>query len=196
MMLETLDSWDKQAIVFLNSFHADWLDPIMYYVTMTEFWIPLFFFLIYLIFRDHRKQGWLVMAGIVLCILLTDRITSGFMKPYFARLRPSNEPSLTLHLVNGYHGGHYGFASSHAANTMGVALFTFLLMRRRYKFMWLMFAWAALMCYTRIYLGVHYPGDILAGTAVGLICGYIAFRFYRWLVERFGTKLAGKPPTS
>lgn len=195
-MLETLDNWDKQAIVFINSFHADWLDPIVYYVTMTEFWIPLYLYLMYLIFRDHGKRGWLVMAGIVLCIVLTDRITSGLMKPYFERLRPSNNPALTLHLVYGYRGGMYGFASSHAANTMGIAIFVFLLMRQTYRYSWLMFAWAAIMCYTRLYLGVHYPGDILAGTLVGLTAGLVAFRFYRWLVDRYGAKLSGGSSTS
>jgi len=195
-MLETLDSWDKQAIVFLNGFHADWLDPIVYYVTMTEFWIPLYIYLLYLIFRDNGKQGWLVMAAVVVCILLTDRITSGLMKPFFERLRPSNNPELTLHLVYGYHGGKYGFASSHAANTMGIALFIFLLMRQQYRYIWLMFVWAAVMCYTRIYLGVHYPGDILAGTVVGLASGYAAFRFWQWLTHRYGPKLPRGPATS
>ncbi len=187
-MLETLDSWDKQAIVFINSFHADWLDPVVYYVTITEFWIPLYLLLLYLVFRDHRKQGWLVLVGIVVCILLTDRITSGLMKPYFERLRPSRNPELEgmLHLVNGYTGGHYGFASSHAANTMGIALFMFLLMRETYRWIWLMFVWAALMCYTRLYLGVHYPGDILAGIFVGLLSGFAAFRLYKWLKRRYG----------
>ena len=78
-MLEQLDTWDKQALIFLNGFHADALDPIIYYVTRTEFWIPLYGYLIYLIFRDHKRQGWFVMAGIAVSILLTDRITAGLM---------------------------------------------------------------------------------------------------------------------
>lgn len=189
-MLQQLDTWDKQALVFLNGLHADLLDPVIFYVTKTEFWTPLYLYLIYLIFRDHRRQGWLIMAGVVVSILLTDRITSGLMKPFFERLRPSHEPSLEglLHLVQGYRGGLYGFASSHAANTMGIALFIFLLFRESYRYAWLMFAWAGIMCYTRIYLGVHYPGDILAGIAVGLACGYAAYQFYRWLEGKFPMK--------
>ena len=187
-MLEQLDTWDRQALIFLNQFHADALDPVIFYVTRTDFWIPLYALLIYLIFRNFGKQGWFVMAGIAVSILLTDQITSGLMKPFFERLRPSHNPELEgmLHLVNGYRGGLYGFASSHAANTTGIALFIFLLFRNRYRYIGLMFGWAAIMCYTRIYLGVHYPGDILVGILVGLTGGYAAFRFYGWLNGRYG----------
>jgi len=187
-MIEQIDSWDKKALVFINGFHADWLDPVMFYITMTEFWTPLFVFLLYLIFRDYKKHGWLVVAGIVVSILLTDRITAGLMKPFFERLRPSQNPELEgmLHHVNNYKGGLYGFASSHAANTCGIAVFFFLLFRDRYRYIWLMFGWVAVMCYTRLYLGVHYPGDILAGLIVGLLSGFAAFRFYEWLARKFG----------
>lgn len=186
-MLEQLDAWDRQALIFLNQFHADGLDPVVFYVTRTDFWIPLYAVLLYLIFKNYGKQGWLVVVGIAVSILLTDQITSGFMKPYFERLRPSQNPELEgmLHLVNGYRGGLYGFASSHAANTTGIALFMFLLFRSKYRYIGLMFAWAGIMCYTRIYLGVHYPGDILVGIAVGLVSGYAAFKFYEWLRGRY-----------
>ena len=185
-MLDKLDAWDRQVLIFLNQLHADALDPVVFYLTKTEVWIPLYIILLYLIFRDHKKRGWLVIVGVALCILLTDRITSGLMKPGFERLRPSHNPELEgiLHLVNGYRGGLYGFASSHAANTVGIALFVFLLFRKTYSHIWLIFLWAALMSYTRIYLGVHYPGDIIVGAGVGLACGYASFRFYKWLASR------------
>lgn len=189
-MLDLLDGWDRELLILFNQLHADALDPIVYYATKTEFWLPLYLYLIFLIFRDYRNVAWLVLSGVVISILLSDQITSGLMKPLFARLRPSHEPTLegVIHLVNGYRGGLYGFASSHAANTFGIALYFYLLMHNRYRFARLLFVWAGFMSYTRIYLGVHYPGDILVGGLVGLMSGYFAFRFYEWLKNRYGPK--------
>src|SRR6478736_4351745 len=152
----------------------------------TQFWIPLYLFLIYLIFKNFSTRGWLILAGATLSILLADQITSTLMKPFFARLRPSQEPSLQgiVHLVNDYKGGLYGFASSHAANTFATALFVWLLFRKKYKWIVFVFAWAILMTYTRIYLGVHYPGDILVGGIVGLLSGWAGFCFYQFLDRR------------
>ena len=182
-MLEKLKELDEQLFLFLNQFHSAWLDPVVFLITRTEFWIPLYAFLIYLIFRNYKKEGWLVLLGIVITIVMADQITSGLMKPFFHRLRPSNEPSLVglIHIVQEYRGGMYGFASGHAANTTGVAFFLFLLFRNNYRWIWLIFIWAFVMSYTRIYLGVHYPGDILVGMLVGLGSGYAGYRFYRRL---------------
>lgn len=190
-MIEQLKVWDEQSLLFFNQFHAAWLDPVIYQVTKTEFWIPLYALLLYLIFRNHKKEGWLILLGIAITILLADRITSGLMKPFFLRLRPTNEPSLEglLHIVQGYRGGLYGFASSHAANTTGVAFFIFLLFKDKYKWIWTIFIWAFVMSYTRIYLGVHYPGDILVGMLVGIGSGYSGFRFYRWLLSNRNKRL-------
>ncbi len=109
------------------------------------------------------------------------------MKPFFARLRPSQDPSVQtlLHLVDGYRGGLYGFASGHAANTMGVAFFVWLSMRSVYRWIGLIFIWAIVMTYTRIYLGVHYPGDILVGGVIGLFCGWIGYKASSVLLNKF-----------
>ena len=177
--------WDEQLFLWLNGFHAPWLDPVMLLITKTVFWLPLYVVLAYLIFAHYKKEGWFILAGIGLAILLSDQITSGLMKPLFARLRPSHEPHLHgwVHIVNGYEGGLYGFASSHAADTMATAFLIWLIFRKVYRWIVLIFLWALLLTYTRIYLGVHYPGDILAGMLVGILGGWIGFRFYRWLKE-------------
>src|ERR1043165_7060212 len=163
--MDSIIDFDKKLLLFLNSFHLPWLDPVMFYITKTFFWLPLYAFLIFLIFKNYKKQGWYILLGVVITVLLADQITSSLMKPYFARFRPSHEPSLQglVHLVNGYRGGLYGFASSHAANTFGTALFVWLVLKPFYKKTGWIFLWAAVVTYTRIYLGVHYPGDILVG---------------------------------
>jgi undecaprenyl-diphosphatase len=177
---------DKELFIFLNGFHADWLDPIMLFITHTRTWIPLYIFLAYLIVRDFKKSSWMPFLGIALAILLADQITSHVMKPYFERLRPSHEPSLKdiVHIVQEYRGGKYGFASSHAANTMATATFFFLLFGKKKKWIWLLFMWAALMTYSRIYLGVHYPGDIVVGTFVGILCAWLGYTLFSKLKQR------------
>lgn len=181
-MIETLMDWDTSLFLYLNQFHWDWLDPVMVLATRTESWLPLFAFLIYLIVKGYQRESWLVLLCVIITVVLADQFTSTLMKPFFHRLRPSHEPSLEslVHLVGGYRGGTYGFASSHAANTTGVALFIFLLFREKYRLAWLMFIWAFIMGYTRIYLGVHYPGDVIVGALVGIGCGYAAFKLYQW----------------
>jgi undecaprenyl-diphosphatase len=176
-MLETLIELDKELLLFLNSFHTPWLDPIMFWITKTLFWLPLYLFLLFLIIKNFKKDTWIVLIGVAITILLADQITSGFMKPFFARLRPSREPSLEglVHLVNGYTGGKYGFASSHAANTFATAFFFWLLFKERYRWVWVLFVWAVVMTYTRIYLGAHYPGDILVGMLIGLGAAWTGF---------------------
>jgi undecaprenyl-diphosphatase len=187
-MIEWLKELDRELLLYLNSFHTPFFDPIMLLITKTLFWLPLYLFLLYLIIKYFKKDWWIVIIGIAVVILLTDRITSGFMKPFFERLRPSREPSLEglVHLVmkssgKYYTGGTFGFASSHAANTFGTAMFFWLIFRHRYQWMWVLFVWATVMTYTRIYLGAHYPGDILVGLLIGLGCGWVGYKVQQWI---------------
>lgn len=182
-MLEYLKELDRELLLFFNSFHASWLDPVMLLITKTIFWLPLYGFLLFLVIKNFKKDSWIILIGIVVTIVLADQITSSFMKPFFARLRPSREPTLQglVHLVNGYTGGTYGFASSHAANTFATALFIWLLFKDKYRWIWTLFVWAVVMTYTRIYLGVHYPGDIFVGMLVGLGSAFTGYKLQRWI---------------
>lgn len=187
MMMQTLLDLDRRLLLFLNGLNHPYLDNVMFYCTQTFFWLPLYLFLIYLIIKNYKKQAWYVLLGVAVTVTLANEITSSLMKPFFERLRPSQDPSLQglVHLVNGYRGGLYGFASSHAANTFGTAVFVWLALKPFYKQIGWVFVWAAFMTYTRIYLGVHYPGDILVGGLVGTACGWFGYRLARWLINKF-----------
>lgn len=190
-MLEKIMEWDRELLVFLNSYHAPWLDPVMYFTSQTLFWLPLYIYLLVIVLKEYRKTAWIPLVGIAIAIVLADNITAQIMKPYFERLRPSREPLLQgiVHLVTRpsgelYTGGKYGFASSHAANTFATALYFTLLLGKRYRWILALFVWAAGMTYTRIYLGVHYPGDIIVGAIVGLLSGYAGFKLQEWITRK------------
>jgi undecaprenyl-diphosphatase len=191
LMIETLLDWDTKLLLWLNSFHHPAIDPVVYLCSQTWFWIPLYAFLLWLVVKDHRKNSWIVAAAVALTITFTDQVTSSLMKPYFERLRPSHEASLAgkLHVVQTlsgevYTGGRYGFSSGHAANTFGTATFLVLLMSKTRRWIYWLYLWAALMTYTRIYMGVHYPGDILTGASIGVLAGWLGVLACRWGLDR------------
>ena len=117
---------------------------------------------------------------------LADQISVKVFKEGFERLRPSHNPEIKdlIHTVKGYRGGQFGFVSSHAANTFAMAFFTSKLFRNRY-YSWFIFIWAAVVSYSRIYLGVHYPLDIIGGALLGMLLGYLVFIPYRMFGNRF-----------
>jgi undecaprenyl-diphosphatase len=188
-MIDHLIEIDEQLFLILNRMHDSWLDPVMWLFSKTEASIPLYAFLLLHIYRVFKEKTWGILLTVGLLILLTDQFTSGLMKPYFERLRPSHDPDLEgmVHIVNGYSGGSYGFASSHAANTFGIAMFLSCLLRKEKPWINWLFLWAALVSYTRIYLGVHYPGDILVGALIGILFGWLVFKLnllIRILIEK------------
>jgi undecaprenyl-diphosphatase len=173
-MIDKLLQIDQEIFLYLNGKHTPWLDSPFFIFTHTLTWTPLFLVLLYMIVKDHRKKSWIFLIGLTVAITFADQFTSTFMKPYFERLRPTHDPALAglVHTVKNYVGGKHGFASSHAANTFATATFLFILLGRTRRWMWLLFVWAAFICYTRIYLGVHYPGDLVAGGLIGSLAGW------------------------
>jgi undecaprenyl-diphosphatase len=177
--------WDTDLFLFLNSLHTDFFDTLMWHASATRTWIPLYLLMLFLMYRKLGWRRFLLMAlGLALCVLLADRISSGVFKPLFARLRPTHALGDMVHIVREYRGGRYGFLSSHAANMFAIAVYSLLAMRQTY-FTVLMLIFALFVSYTRIYLGVHYPLDIICGGLLGAGIGWGVATLYR---------LAKKPP--
>lgn len=184
-MVECLDSLDRSIFLFLNGMHNDFFDVFMWYVSKTATWSLMLLFLLYIIFKNNWRMALMVVLGIALTITLADQISSGLIKDFIGRFRPTHNPEIEsiVHTVNGYKGGLYGFVSSHAANTLGVSVYISLLFRNRYITLFMML-WSLLVAYSRIYLGVHYPGDILGGMVVGVISGFVVYKIYDYAILR------------
>ena len=204
---------DQQWLLAINGWHAEWADVLMWYISKSTTWLSLYALLVGLVVYRFRIQWYLstqdipnspntpnyrytallrvfiVLAGFAVAVGLSDFISSGIIKPWVSRLRPTHEPALAvmLHLVNGYTGGMYGFVSSHAANTMACALLFSLLYRNKYATVALML-WVALNCYSRMYLGVHYPGDIIGGLLVGTLIAGMTYAVARHLLKRLDAR--------
>lgn len=163
---------DKSWLLAINGAHCEWLDGLMWYLSQAWVWIPLYAVLIgLLIWKFGWKKGLLYTIALVAAIGLSDWVSSGLIKHWVCRPRPTHEPSLEglVHIVNGYVGGQYGFVSSHAANTMALAVLFGLIWKKINHQGWWLMIYVAVNCYSRMYLGVHYPGDILGGLVVGTI---------------------------
>jgi len=153
--------------------HTPWLDYIMFHATDPIYWLPVYLFFLFLVIRKYRWNTLWIILFIAIMILISDQMTN-LVKELTHRLRPSQESGLVVHLVNAYKGGNYGFYSAHASNNFALALFLIVVLGRYYRFIFIpLLLWALLMSYTRIYLGVHYPGDILAGMVVGSVIGFM-----------------------
>ena len=194
-MLEQLLHIDTEILLAINGWHAPWADLLMWIISAKATWIPLYLLLIGLLVWRYLQPAptpikWLqkVPACVVMIVVIgvavgaADFIASGILKDWVARPRPTRVPELegVLHLVNGYKSGQYGFVSSHAANTMAVALLFSLIWRNKIATCGLML-WVAANCYSRMYLGVHYPTDILGGLIVGSLVAVVGY----WLLDRY-----------
>lgn len=178
-MIEFLNNIDTQVFLFFNGIHFAYLDKLMPLITAKFTWVPMYATILFVLFKGYSwKQGLALLLGIVLAITLADQICATFIRPVVERMRPSNidNPlSPFVHIVNGYRGGRYGFPSCHAANSFALAAIVSLIVRYRRCSLFI-FGWAALNSYSRIYLGVHYPGDLICGAIIGMACG--AFCYY------------------
>ena len=181
-LMSSLSSLDSDLFLFLNGLHTDGMDKAMLLVTDMWVWLPLYLLLIYWAVRQYGKRCWWVFVAVGLVVLCSDQLASHVCKPLFHRLRPcyNDDFQNLIYLPKGLAGGQYGFVSSHAANTFGVA--TFLTAALRKFRPWtaiVLFFWAFVSSYSRIYIGFHYPGDIVCGALLGALVGMVVWKAFQ-----------------
>jgi undecaprenyl-diphosphatase len=173
-----IEQIDQRLFLYLNSLNSPFWDTVMYTISMIVVWIPLYLaILIYLGFR-YKRRFTVILIFIIIAVTLSDQ-SALLIKNLTERLRPCHEPAISemVHLVNGRCGGLYSFVSSHAANSFNVALLSLMFIKRKW-YTAAILIWAAIVGYSRIYLGVHYPGDVLCGSILGSLIGWGMYRIY------------------
>jgi len=190
-IIEKIEQLDVSLFLWLNKFHTPFFDVLFERITNKFTWIPLYMFFLFLIIKKYGKQSVWYIMGAILAVILADQISVNFFKEIFQRYRPCHnlEIKQMVHLIKNQCGGKYGFVSSHAANTFAIATYMLLVLPLSNK--WLkntLVFWAALVSYSRIYVGVHYPADILAGSFLGVFCGLMAFKGIMYIVKIYYKK--------
>jgi len=184
-MLDFLNDLDQQVFLFLNGLHNGFFDFLMWWFSDKLIWIPLYLVFFYFLIKKHGWETVAILLSLALLIALTDQV-SGFIKDAVARYRPSHNPAIQEQVRNlhGYLGGNYGFVSSHAANSFALAFFLTKFLKSKSIFLVpLLFAWATAVSYSRIYLGVHYLGDIIGGAILGLVLAWFIVKIYQRLIS-------------
>ena len=176
--IESLNKIDTNLFLLINQANTDFLDKIMYYASSTVFWIPLYILLFILIVAKYNwKKGLIALLFVLAAVGIADLTSVHLFKNVFQRLRPCYQPELEA-IINNIVGcgGKYGFVSSHAANSFAIVAIVVKLIGDKHKWLkWLMPLWGILILYSRIYLGKHYPADVIAGAILGVLIGWLVF---------------------
>lgn len=164
---------DRELFLFLNSMHNPFFDEVMHIFSGKLIWAPLYIAILVYLGTRYRRRFWILLIFIALAVAVNDQVSLHLFKNLFQRLRPCNEPSLQglVHLYKGECGGGFSFVSAHASNSFNVALLSLALISRRWYTIAII-AWASIIAYSRVYLGVHYPADIICGAMLGSIVGF------------------------
>ena len=175
-----LENIDRQLFLFLNSQNNPFWDEVMSAISGTLIWVPLYVAILIWIGIKYKRKFLLIIPFIIIAATFADQSSVHLFKNVFHRLRPCHEPSLQgmVHLVECHCGGLYGFVSSHASNSFNVAVISLLFIKKKWFSVFILF-WASVVGYSRIYLGVHYPGDVFFGALLGALIGWGGYEFYK-----------------
>ena len=184
-MLEKIIAIDKELLVFLNGLGSQTFDPLWLIITKQSSWIPLFVILLYLVYKKLGTKQTLVIVLFVAVLLTVNNTITELFKATFQRLRPCNNPEIKDVIRNIKPSSSFSFFSGHSSNTMAVFLFLYLIFKKQYKYFWVLILWPFVFAYSRIYLGLHFPADILCGYLCGVITGYITFISYQILQLKY-----------
>lgn len=178
-MIEKILQYDTELFIYLNSLGTPTWDPFWLAYTGKFNWIPFYALLLYLIFRQIGKKPMLITLVVVFFMILATDQTTNLFKHGLHRLRPCHLAEIidSMRLVRDGCGGRFGFFSGHASNTMAAAIFIGLMLKNKYKYLqYILIVWAFLMAYSRVYIGVHYPLDIVMGMSFGALMGYVFYK--------------------
>jgi undecaprenyl-diphosphatase len=178
-MLEKIINLDKNVLVFLNELGSPTYDALWLIITKQAYWTPFFLFLAYLLYKKIGLKNLGIVVLFIAAILLCCNTSVEFFKETFQRLRPCNDPEIKGIIRIVHQSDSYSFFSGHASNSMATMMFLFLILKRYYKYTYLIFLYPLIFAYSRIYLGVHFPTDILTGYAFGATFGIIFYLIYK-----------------
>ncbi len=180
-MLEHIKKIDKELLLFINSHHNSFLDFVIWFSSGTSAWFPLYAFVIILLIQKFKDRSWLLILLVAPLIIISDQLTSEIIISLTHRFRPSHEPGLEnlLHYINHYRGDLYSFPSPHACNFFSWVTYLSLTAGKKIKWLpCLLIPVALLVCYSRVYLGVHYPTDVFCGAILGSFLGWVVSKIY------------------
>ncbi|MCM1337893.1 MAG: phosphatase PAP2 family protein [Candidatus Amulumruptor caecigallinarius] len=196
LIIDWLIELDHSIFLALNGLHSPFWDSFNMLLTGKWVWVPMYATLAAALLVTRRTVTAVVLiAAVLLMIAITDYGIASLLRPWLGRFRPGHPESALsalVHNVNGYRGGTYGFPSCHAANSFALAIFMALTARKRI-FVWFIFMWAIIHSYTRLYLGVHFPGDLIVGASFGLLIGWGMRAFCGWVLRISGDSTAPRP---
>lgn len=188
---DTIVEADHKLFFFLNGLHQNWLDAPMTLVSNRLVWIPLYAWMLYLLYKKYGKGTWIILLCAIGLILFSDQ-TANVFKEIVQRFRPTHNPTFghLVHTVNEYRGGTYGFFSGHATNAFALIMYSLLLLKpSKTYFKIILISYACITSYSRIYLGVHYPADIFVGALCGIGLGFLFTNFTKVLLQKWNIKI-------